>query len=630
MESANGQGSPPDDDVEYRYWAFISYSHQDEAWATWLHRSLESYRLPRGVAGSDFRGETVPKHLRPVFRDRDELAGGADLGGKLRRSLRDSRTLIVICSEKSAASKWVNEEIRYFKSLGREDRVLCLIVSGEPYEAGTIGAVGRECFPEAIRFRLDETGGISSAPAEPLAADVRPAKDGKAGAFLKLVAGILDVGFDRLKQRDARRKKLLRIQCYVGTTAGLLLGALGYLLLADQGVGVPGRDKIQLELDKRELSILRAPASRQEVVSTAKGLRLDLANAIHRAKEDSGWISQTLREGEDDELPDDPYSHAQAMVALCHLPERGPWSDDLLLRSVRMPFTPEPGKTDSGFRQMYPSETSSLKPPDSCGAFWFMSLLAASHHKDGLIPEGMRATVEKDLLEVQQVLAVYQAESGGWWMFPGVDQTAPPNAYSAVLALFSLLECREAGLPWLGSIEKRDDLLKSTAEWLQNNFHQNGKAVGWRGTGENRYEVFDGLTLQIYAILLRAKNEAGIEIRRDILNAMERQLIDCVSRTPGFPVASGEFESDVVVEGRRIQRKEAFRFLWYPWAMVAMDGWLKMAKTEPQPREQEVRIRRARAHLVVEIGPAVVESLEDNWLFMASETLYGLSTVPDR
>lgn len=628
MEDTKGPGVM-DDDVEYKYWAFISYSHQDEAWATWIHRALESYRLPGGVAGSDFRGEKVPKHLRPVFRDRDELAGGADLGGKLRRSLRDSRTLIVICSPKSAASKWVNEEVRYFKSLGREDRVLCLIVSGEPFAEGEAG-VSTECFPQAIRFQLDAKGEISGEPAEPLAADVRPGKDSKTDALLKLVAGILDIGFDRLKQRESRRRKMRRIQWYAGSFSGLVIGSVGYLLLADHGVGLPGREKIQLELDKRELSVMRAAASNDEVVSTAKALRLELANAIHRAKEDSGWVSQTLREGEDDELPDDPFSHSQAMFALCRMQERGPWSDDLLLKCARMPFVPQPGNTLSGFQELYAPPELSLRPFDSCGAFWFVNLLAASYRKEGLVPEEMKPALERDLLVVQETLEAYRVEAGGWWMFPGADQTAPPNAYSASLALLALLECRQAGLPWRGSLETRDRLLESTAAWLHANFHQEGRAVGWRGTGENRYEVFDGLTLQIYATLLRARNEAGIQIPSPILRAMERQLIDCVSRTVSFPVASGEFESDIKVGEHTVQRKEAYRFLWYPWALMAMDGWLRMEKLEPRPKEQVVRIRRARAHLVTEIGPAVVESIKDNWLFIAAETLYGLSSVPER
>jgi hypothetical protein len=31
----------------YQYWAFISYSHADAAWAQWLHHELETYRVPK-------------------------------------------------------------------------------------------------------------------------------------------------------------------------------------------------------------------------------------------------------------------------------------------------------------------------------------------------------------------------------------------------------------------------------------------------------------------------------------------------------------------------------------------------------------------------------------------------------
>ncbi len=37
---------PPKD---YKYKAFISYSHQDKKWGDWLHRSLETYRVPKGL-----------------------------------------------------------------------------------------------------------------------------------------------------------------------------------------------------------------------------------------------------------------------------------------------------------------------------------------------------------------------------------------------------------------------------------------------------------------------------------------------------------------------------------------------------------------------------------------------------
>lgn len=302
--------------TDFRYWAFISYSHQDEIWASWLHKALETYRLPQGIAGMDLHGESVPRHLKPVFRDRDELAGASDLGGKLRRSLDQSRTLIVICSEKSAHSKWVDEEVRYFKSLGRAHRVLCLIVSGEPCSNdGTT-----ECFPRAIRFELGADEQISDQVAEPLAADVRPGKDGRQRALLKLVAGMLDLGFDRLRQRDARRRKFRIIQRSAAMVCGTILGIGGYILLADMGVGVPGHDSIQLTLDRNEWSVARAPASDAEVSRRARGLRDRLSVAIRGAQKESGWISQTLRKGE--HLEDSICAQSQALVAVCSLRSR--------------------------------------------------------------------------------------------------------------------------------------------------------------------------------------------------------------------------------------------------------------------------------------------------------------------
>ena len=66
--------------VDPKYWAFISYSHQDRAWAEWLHKAVETYRVPRRLVGRPSRNGPTPSRLFPVFRDRDELPGSADLG----------------------------------------------------------------------------------------------------------------------------------------------------------------------------------------------------------------------------------------------------------------------------------------------------------------------------------------------------------------------------------------------------------------------------------------------------------------------------------------------------------------------------------------------------------------------
>ncbi len=100
---------------EYRYKAFISYSHQDEQWGRWLQRALESYRVPRRLVGAEGRFGPVPARIAPVFRDREDLSSAADLTASVKEELAASETLIVICSPAAAASRWVNEEVRRFQ-----------------------------------------------------------------------------------------------------------------------------------------------------------------------------------------------------------------------------------------------------------------------------------------------------------------------------------------------------------------------------------------------------------------------------------------------------------------------------------------------------------------------------------
>ncbi|MEO8755357.1 MAG: toll/interleukin-1 receptor domain-containing protein, partial [Casimicrobiaceae bacterium] len=188
-----------------RYRAFISYSHQDDRWATWLHRALESYRPPRHLVGQQTSMGSIPPQLRPVFRDRDELPSATDLGAIINAALQRSACQIVICSPAAARSKWVNEEILAFKRLGRSGRIFSLIVAGEPYASNMPGREAEECFPPALRFNLDADGELGQVPAEPIAADARDGKDGRSNAKLKLIAGMLGVGFDALRQRELRR-----------------------------------------------------------------------------------------------------------------------------------------------------------------------------------------------------------------------------------------------------------------------------------------------------------------------------------------------------------------------------------------------------------------------------------------
>ena len=190
-----------------KYWAFISYSHTDSRLAARLHRAIESYRFPANIIGQETAVGIVPKRLWPIFRDREELPTSADLGRQIRDALEQSRTLIVICSPRSAQSQWVQREILEFKQLGRATRIFCVIADGEPNAASKPAPCGAECFAEALRYEVSAEGAITSVPVEPIAADLRPGKDSMHDAVLKIVAGVAGVGFDALRQRDLQRQR---------------------------------------------------------------------------------------------------------------------------------------------------------------------------------------------------------------------------------------------------------------------------------------------------------------------------------------------------------------------------------------------------------------------------------------
>jgi eukaryotic-like serine/threonine-protein kinase len=190
----------------FRYRAFICYSHLDKSWADWLHAALETYRVPRHLVGRETAAGVIPRRLTPVFRDRDELPSATDLSGKVNEALQQSGNLIVICSPRSATSRWANEEVLIFKRLGRADRIFSLIVDGEPNASNHPGRAADECFAPALRYRLGADGQLGTEHTEPIAADMRPGKDGKTNAKLKLISGILDIGLDELKQRELHRR----------------------------------------------------------------------------------------------------------------------------------------------------------------------------------------------------------------------------------------------------------------------------------------------------------------------------------------------------------------------------------------------------------------------------------------
>ena len=210
-----------------RYSAFISYSHADARWAKWLHRSLERYRLPKRLRSTDGGLVTAGGKFLPVFRDNEELAASSDLGGAIVEALENAAALVVICSPRAARSRWVNEEIRTYIALGRADRIYCVIVDGEPHS----GDPESECFPPALLSK------------EPLAVDLRGGRGARETARLKLIAGVLGLRYDELRQREAaRRNRRLAIAASLSLAGLIVMTGLAVTAFLSRNEAVRQRD----------------------------------------------------------------------------------------------------------------------------------------------------------------------------------------------------------------------------------------------------------------------------------------------------------------------------------------------------------------------------------------------------
>ncbi len=215
----------------FEFRGFISYSHKDEAFASWLHNALETYSIPRRLRGTMGLDGRVPSNLFRIYRDRAENPAAADLGAVITEALRKSTYLIVLCSPDAARSQWVNQEILDFKKFRRENRILPVIVSGEPNAADKAGAdPATECFPHALRHKIGPNGRLTDERTEPIAADARPQGDGRRNSKLKVVAGLLGVTYDAIKRREDGRR--LRRSLAAVTLGAAILGA-GALRLWD-------------------------------------------------------------------------------------------------------------------------------------------------------------------------------------------------------------------------------------------------------------------------------------------------------------------------------------------------------------------------------------------------------------
>lgn len=261
-----------------RFDAFISYRHTepDKTIAEKLHKMLETYRVPGPVVK-----KIGKKKIGRVFRDREELPTSSNLAENIEQALQNSQYLIVICSPRTPHSQWVHKEIETFSVLHGHDRILALLIEGEPQES----------FPQPLRYVrkriMDDDGQEKEVvlEVEPLAADIRAQNLGGMKKKLKteilrLLAPILGCGFDDLRQRH--RERMIKRIVTVSLSLALFFLAFGSFSTYQAIIIRQKSDEVARQSEiikqKSEEVELKNEMLEEQVDKTLRGQSLFLAN----------------------------------------------------------------------------------------------------------------------------------------------------------------------------------------------------------------------------------------------------------------------------------------------------------------------------------------------------------------
>lgn len=263
-----------------KYDAFICYKHGpvDSPAAKALQQRLEQFHT------TDNAGKRI-RPFRKVFVDEGELAACADFGQQIHDALENSKWLLVICSEDTPQSPWVNLEIETFLKIhgpAARDRILTVLTSGEPNAS----------FPP--KLLEEETGGK-----EPFAVDIRAdtprqmRKQLNGDPFLRLAAAMLDRPFDALKQRQ-RAYFLQRLATVTGVC---LLAAVGFAAYAANRANLIAAqaERIQEEYEKALISeslTLAEQADRQLKNNNPLEAMALILNALPSSEQDRPVVTE--------------------------------------------------------------------------------------------------------------------------------------------------------------------------------------------------------------------------------------------------------------------------------------------------------------------------------------------------
>lgn len=584
-----------------KYWAFISYSHKDRRAAERLHRAIEGYRVPARLAGKPgVGGETIPRRLAPIFIDRAELASSPSLAETIRSALNDSRFLIVLCSPSARASSYVEQEILEFQRLGKKPQILAVIADAGPRHAV------EDVFPRPL-----------CGDGEPLAADF--AQDGFSNARLKLIAGILGIGFDKLKERDRKRARWRRMAGALCVFSVLLC----YAAAVDAGAPFPLGDSLRRLIDQHELSIFRHAPSQTALDAAATSLRKIIVPEAVIDMEAPDLLSFTS-----DGHEGGTWDLGQFVSAIAAAPEAT--QDDLNRAQTLIDQMFLPGRATEADGIAYGWLHYRLTNPQAEASLWPIVGLSKLLTRNGYLSGEEKQITVTHLRYAERAANLYFFPSGGWDHLPRQQPPQPFALYTTLTGLDAMLSVRAAGQTWPDAqgADQLSAMMAATVNYLLSTYDRSEEwrdSPGWHGTSDNN-EVTpnESLTLLAYTLLL----EASIPEQQQS-PVWQMMLTDMAAQIGKLRLQEFATDEDVLranyigPDGKEHEVEYQWKLERLPWAISFANAWIEHLEQTHAPTADVVAARRVLKALIDDAGPVGQERHD----FYRAELLYRLDQV---
>ena len=194
---------------DYKYLAFISYSHHDSSVVRELQKRIEKFKLPLHIANKYNSGKRYIGENRLIYSTETSVNIRHNLWREeMEKNIDASKFLLIICTKHTRDSDYCLQERQYFRKNHCDENMICVLLDGDPEIA----------IPEDMRsFRPSGSNTVSNnavTSALPRYCNYNhPDKKMRNMEFEMLISKLLDCDYDVFADRikEYQRKRLITI-----------------------------------------------------------------------------------------------------------------------------------------------------------------------------------------------------------------------------------------------------------------------------------------------------------------------------------------------------------------------------------------------------------------------------------